>query len=879
MFSLNQIISTAVKASSLALIVVALAACGGSSGGGNNDDLANGNSGGGSGSSGGSSSSGSTDLAAYSGPAPASDDVQAFRTSMWTNLASSSRCGGCHVSGGSASPAFMDTGNINLAHSITLGLVNFTNTAASRLVTKVEEGHNCWLTSNLACAALIEGWIQQWRAPADATTFLGSLNLQDPVLRTVGQSKQFPEDPATGGANSYASTVYPLVNQYCATCHAPDTGLQQQPYLGGITSNTTIVDPEATNDLLASYDAARSRMNLESPELSRLVARLEEGHNCWSGNCSNDADRMRDVIGDFSDGIVPTEVDEDLVTSRALTLDDGFTPSGGSGRVETNVIAKWIFKEDVEEPGLVSDLSGVDPELDLRFMAGSNIEWLGSGGIRINSGRIQGSSPELFERLSETGEYSIEAWVVPLNVEQGDDDNPARIAVFSGSNENRNFMLGQVDYDYEFLSLSSVSGADELDDAIESAVENPLQATLQHVVATYSATEGRKVYVNGSLVTEPEPQGAGNFNAWNRNYVFAVGAEVSGMYQWQGNIRLMAIHDRAISEDDIQTNYEVGVGEKNYLLFSISDYVPIPRSYIVMEVEILDDYGYQFNEPFFVSLDPDVTNIDDFVIEGMRIGVNGQEAAVGQAYSRVDDVITQQKIDDGEGRYILSSVGTVIAVDQSADNDEFFLTFENLNGTTNAFSEGTFSPQAPVASTEFQDTIGIKTFDEINESLAALTDIPVTDASDAFGALRLQLPSNDNINTFAAAQQMAVVQLAVNYCSQLVSRESNSGTNTNYFGSFDFSAQPNTAFGSEAARSNLITPMLDRLLSSAGTDDQPAPAVAGDLLDDLVEELVANCDNNSCVQIPQEGDPLTRVEEIAVATCATAYSSGMMLIQ
>jgi predicted nucleic acid-binding Zn ribbon protein len=42
--------------------------------------------------------------AAYSGPAPATADVQAFRINVWDNLKAANRCGQCHTQGGQAPP-------------------------------------------------------------------------------------------------------------------------------------------------------------------------------------------------------------------------------------------------------------------------------------------------------------------------------------------------------------------------------------------------------------------------------------------------------------------------------------------------------------------------------------------------------------------------------------------------------------------------------------------------------------------------------------------------------------------------------------------------------------------------------------------------------
>ena len=42
-------------------------------------------------------------------------------------------------------------------------------------------------------------------------------------------------------------------------------------------------------------------------------------------------------------------------------------------------------------------------------------------------------------------------------------------------------------------------------------------------------------------------------------------------------------------------NFDVGVGEKFYLLFGIEDIINVPTAYILFEVAQFDSYGYLFN--------------------------------------------------------------------------------------------------------------------------------------------------------------------------------------------------------------------------------------------------------------------------------------------
>src|SRR5690606_561702 len=228
-----------------------------------------------------------------------------------------------------------------------------------------------------------------------------------------------------------------------------------------------------------------------------------------------------------------------------------------------------------------------------------DVSWLGSWGIRINSGKAQAStssSRKFYDHLTLTGEYSIEAWVVPDNVVQ---DGPARIVSYSGSVDARNFTLAQTLYNYNYLNRSSQSDANGTPDLSTADAPERLQATLQHVVATFDPVNGRRIYVNGEFTGDIDPDAGAIISQWDNSYALVLGNEVSSNRQWQGSIRFLALHKRALTAEDVATNFEVGVGEKYYLLFNISHLIDVPLSFVVFEVQQFDDYGYLFNEPFF----------------------------------------------------------------------------------------------------------------------------------------------------------------------------------------------------------------------------------------------------------------------------------------
>lgn len=794
----------------------------------------------------------------YNGPAPQTADVQSFKINVWDNLVASNRCGGCHGTGGQA-PTFVRSDNINSAYNDANTIVNLSVPASSRMVTKVAGGHNCWLDTPSVCGDIITNYISAWASVSGSVANVVALT--PPQLKNVGASKSFPADTTD------FVPIHNLLTTYCAGCHAEDAATPQQPYF-------------ASSDIDIAYEAAKSRIDLDTPANSRFVVRLRnEFHNCWS-DCSNNADTMESAIATYSATIPLTVVDPALVISRALNLaDDGIVASSG-GRVETNVIALYEFKTG---SGVTAyDTSGIDPAINLNLVG--DVEWEGSWGIRINDGKAQGSttaSRKLHDLITATNEYSIEAWVVPDNVTQ---DGPARIVSYSGGNSVRNFTLGQTLYNYDFLNRSSVTDANGQPALSTADADERLQATLQHVVLTYDPVNGRRIYVNGQYTGDADASSGGILGDWDDSFALVVGSEVSNDNLWQGSVRLLAIHNRAMSVADIQQNHAAGVGEKFFMLFSVSHLIAVPDAYVVFEVQQFDNYGYLFNAPFFVSLDSNAT-IGSIPLRGLRIGINGRETDVGQAYANLDLTLTDATYIGG--RQTLSTLGTIIELDRGPTVDEFFLTFDLLGTESYVRTEPIPLPTPTPADIPDQSLIGLRTFEEISATMAAITGVSSSDSEimDTYDKVKQQLPTVEAIDGFLAAHQMGITQLAVEYCNSLVGELSDTNTvqRDTYFAGFNFTDTPDTAFD-VAGRAAVIDPLIENLLShdlpvsapdypvSAPLTSQPLPVDIEAELNDLMDRMAVFCPG-TCAAEPD------RTIKVVKATCAAALGSAVMLMQ
>jgi len=774
------------------------------------------------------------------GPPPQTDDVQQFRISLWENVAPDNRCGECHVANGQ-SPSFARNDDINLAYDQVNAFVSLAQPSQSRLVSKVGEGHNCWLASNQACTDILTTWISNWAG--DAAGSSNVIELRSPALKNPGASKSFPDD-----ATAFASTVHPLLRTYCAGCHTDSAETPQSPFFA-------VADPGA------AYDAVRSKIEIDDPSNSRLVLRLgSEFHNCWS-DCGSNSAQMLTEIENLIATIPETEIDPVLVTSKALHLADGIVAAGG-GRIDTNVIAFYEFKTLT---GLTAfDTSGIEPAMNLTFSG--DVSWVGGWGIRVgDNGKAQAStstSRKLHDLITATGEYSIEAWVAPANVTQEE----ARIVSYSAGTDARNFALNQTLYNYDFPARSSSTDGNGNPEISTPDGDEVLQATLQHVVATFDPTNGRQLFVNGTRIEVDDSEG-GTLNDWDDTFAFVLGNEVSSDRLWRGVLRQVAIHNRALTAEQVRLNFDAGVGEQFYLLFGVSHLIDVPDAFVVLQLSQFDNYSYLFTAPFFISLD-DSGIPHNVPLQGMRIGINGREPVVGQAYRNLDLVLDEAQYQAGVGQP-LSAIGTVIGIEKGVESDEFFLTFERLGDNTNVVVEASPPPEAEAPDGAPAPKIGVKTFDEINASLSALTGVPISnpDVSGTFTKVRQQLPSLPGIDGFLSSQQMGVTQLAIEYCNVLVE---DTALRQGLFPAFDFSSLPGVAWN-QAGTDAFIVPLLGRVLGQNLTS-QPSVNSARVELESLVQALL------------DSGDPVTdnnaqRTQTIAKATCAAAIGSAVVLIQ
>ncbi|NIL95079.1 MAG: LamG domain-containing protein [Woeseiaceae bacterium] len=795
---------------------------------------------------------GSNNNSPYTGPVARDANVLAFQQEFWANAKTTDRCGSCHNEAVGQQPMFVRNDDVNLAYDAAITVTDMNQPSLSRLVEKVGQGHNCWVADPSVCSTIMTTWIENWLG--DTGGGGRQIILTPPTSQDPGTSKNFPADPS-----AFASLIHgPILEPYCSSCHSSQApaNTQRQPYHG---------DP----NIDVAYDAAKPKINLDTPANSQLVTKLRlENHNCWSGNCAADAQQLEDAITVFANGITATSVDPNLIFSKALKLTDGTIASGGN-RYEDAQIALWEFKTGT---GLIAyDTSGVDPAIDLNLS--QPVTWYGGWGITMNGGVARGTttaSSKVHDVFQESGEFSIEAWVVPANVTQ----EMARIVSYSAGDQARNFTLQQTLYNYDFqlrTTETSLNG----DPALSTPdADEVLQATLQHVVATYDPIEGRRIYVNGDLVSNTDPVPGGTLIDWQDTFALVLGAETSGEGQFAGTIRLAALHRRALTQQQVQQNFDVGVGEKFFLLFDISEILSVtPQThYILFEVAQYDSYAYLFDRPHFITLDGSTPT--GIPIEGVRVAMNGLEAPVGQTYATMVDTLDATQFQElGQP---LSQLGAVLPLEKGPDLDEFFLTFDRLGP---ASYNRPADPTLVLTETDLPPAsqIGLRTFDEINATFSSVLGInwtQYTNVDMTYQELRQSLPAVEDINTFLSSHQVAVAQLAIAYCDAFIGTNGSPGpadSDPSFPAGF-FSAPASTSF-SAANRGGFITPLVDRIMGS-GLTSQPAFT---DVNAELATFTASGGRPDNLAQRLLDGGSDTRA--IAKGVCAATLGNATTLIQ
>jgi hypothetical protein len=160
-----------------------------------------------------------------------------------------------------------------------------------------------------------------------------------------------------------------------------------------------------------------------------------------------------------------------------------------------------------------------------------------------------------------------------------------------------------------------------------------------------------------------------------------------------------------------------------------------------------------------------------------------------------------------------------------------------------------------------QPDIGMRTYEQLNQSMSRVTGVPTTDPGVRGTYLQVQqaLPPVPSIEAFLASNQTGIAQLAIKYCSVMVNTPS---TRTAFFPSLNMGMAASTQFAG-AGKDILVVPLLQKAVGTA-VATQPTDVDVRTELNLLIDKLVTNGADSGTV---------------AKAACAATLGSGVLSIQ
>jgi len=697
---------------------------------------------------------------------------------------------------------------------------------------------------NSDCGSCVRDWpagVVRWCCiMLMASLFTGCVQSDDPVAAadpgatggtpppppvTPPTPPPAPPPPSLSDQAIFEATLHPLLtdpNNFCAGCHA-----------------ATIAPTFAAVDPTTAYNAitGQQKVDLMNPTLSRVYQRpKDQRHNCGGDiSCDRIAADFLAAIQAWSNQAISNVPPPGGTGQPVLSALTNFASAmdGDANRVDDNAIAMFTFSEGAGD--ITVDTSGVGDPVTLQI---EGMEWVEGGGLRNISGKAQASvadSQKLFNMITPGNAYTVEAWIISENTAQ---DGPARIVSYSLDTASRNFTLGQNAIYYQLRNKSLATNANGTP-ALE-ALDPEVATQLQHVVVTYDLASGRKVYINGQLSIEENV--ADDALEWSDTHILVLGNETTNDRLWQGVLKLVAIHNTALSGADVQQNFDAGTGNLVTMRFDVSSVIG-ESAFIDMQAAQIDPDGYLFARPVFVS---DASGVN---VKNIRIGINGGVPVAAQAFRRVDTIVMASGTE-------LSPLGALIPVQLGPDNDQFHLEFEVL-GSQFGMAEMTAPSSPPAVLPDVPEpSLGLRTFSQINDTMSDLTGVDANQGVvlASYNELRGSLPTSPGLLSFGAAHQIAIQRLATSYCGAIVS---DAGSCDDFFGACAIDG---------AGKDQVASTLYDRFV---GDNLGVQPDRTG-----VTNEIVRAIDDLGCAG----GCSGVAAETVLQATCAAVLSSAAVTL-
>jgi len=246
--------------------------------------------------------------------------------------------------------------------------------------------------------------------------------------------------------------------------------------------------------------------------------------------------------------VTPANIDPSLVVSKALSLSQG-TIASGANRYDADTIAKYEFQTGSGYTAY--DTSGIDPAADLTITAmcsgpaaGASM-WVPGQGAGQHVGQCEDLQLDPGDR-----EFSVEAWVAPALVAV----DKSYMVSYSGGDTLRNSRW--VKPTKTTISCCAArSPISRHDAAQDSGCGDAAPGFLAACGAHLRSRERTPDLRQRRECERSRPQKGGTISNWDNTFALVLGNEVSGDRSWQGLIKFVAIHSRAMSATQVMQNF------------------------------------------------------------------------------------------------------------------------------------------------------------------------------------------------------------------------------------------------------------------------------------------------------------------------------------
>lgn len=223
-----------------------------------------------------------------------------------------------------------------------------------------------------------------------------------------------------------------------------------------------------------------------------------------------------------------------------------------NGRVTRGLAVLYTFDEASGD--VIHDRSDIGEPLDLKIETPQAVARRKGRLVIASSARIVSAGPakRMIAAIKQSGELTLEAWLRPHDDRQG---GPARIVSLSADPVRRNFTFGQEKDRYDARLRTTKTDANGIPSL--STPPGIVQADLSHVAYTRDRAGNARLYVNGAQQTEGKVEG--DLSGWSEEFRLSLANELTGDRTWLGELRLVAVYARALTEEEVGRNFAAGL--------------------------------------------------------------------------------------------------------------------------------------------------------------------------------------------------------------------------------------------------------------------------------------------------------------------------------